>query len=316
MYYMGIDGGGTKTRYMIANEHLTILSDHEGETIHIHQIGADCLERRLLEQIQHACKQASIEMKELSFVFLGVPGYGESQEDMLVIDDIADRVLEGISYKVDNDGVVGWVAGCGCRPGINIVAGTGSIANGRNEAGLSLRCGGWGPNIDDDGSAYWLGLRVINEYTKQKDGRHEVTPLVDILESAYNITYLYEIVDIIFNRFQLSRTELAKFSSLGAEAAKKGCPYCIALFKQAAIELASHIKTLAHQLNLTEHFLVSYTGGVFKAGDLILTSLVEELKDFNCSVQAPCLEPCKGAVLLAYHLDHHLITDELIKKLQ
>lgn len=40
MYYMGIDGGGTKTRYIIANEQMNILVDFEEDTIHIHQIGA------------------------------------------------------------------------------------------------------------------------------------------------------------------------------------------------------------------------------------------------------------------------------------
>lgn len=315
-YYMGIDGGGTKTRYIIADQDMNILVDFESETIHIHQIGADELRRRLQSNIEEACKKINLLPTDLNYVFIGVPGYGESQVDKEVIDEIVADIMQDISYQVDNDGVVGWAAGCGCLPGINIVAGTGSIANGRNKDGLSLRCGGWGPNIGDDGSAHWLGLRVINEYTKQKDGRHPQTCLVDIIEEAYDITYLYEIVDIVFNRLKLSRPDLARFSQLGAIAAHKGCAACQNLFNEAAKELAQHITTLANQLDLTEHFIVSYSGGVFKSGKTILVPLAKELQNFKCTIQAPLLEPCQGAVLLAYQLAGNTVTGALIEKLQ
>lgn len=316
MYYMGIDGGGTKTRYMIANHDLTILVDFESETIHIQQIGANELSHRLKSNIKLACEKINIFPEDLNFVFIGVPGYGESQADKEAIDKVIKEVMQKIPYQVDNDGILGWAAGCGCHPGINIVAGTGSIANGRNKDGLSLRCGGWGPTIGDDGSAYWIGIQVINEYTKQKDGRHEKTCLVEIIEEAYDIKYLYEIVDIVFNQFKLSRPELAKFAILGAKAAKQGCLMCQKIFNEAAHELALHIKTLAKQLNLTDSFIVSYSGGVFKSNDLILAPLANELENLNCIIQAPVLEPCMGAVLLAYQLAGHSISDSLIQQLK
>lgn len=316
MYYMGIDGGGTKTRYIIANEQMNILVDFEEDTIHIHQIGAQELEHRLASNIELSCQKLKIQPNDLKYVFIGVPGYGESQEDKETIDKIVAQILKDIPYQVDNDGVVGWAAGCGCQPGINIVSGTGSIANGCNQDSVSMRCGGWGPNIGDDGSAHWLGLRVINEYTKQKDGRHEKTCLVDIIEEAYDITYLFEIVDIVFNRLKLSRPDIAKFSAMAAEAAQNGCPRCRVLFQQAAHELSLHIKILAKQLKLKGNFIVSYTGGVFKAGETILKPLATELQYINCTLQKPLLEPCQGAVLLAYQLAGNEVTEELIQKLK
>lgn len=316
MYYMGIDGGGTKTRYIIANEQMKVLVDFLGDTIHIHQIGAEELENRLLLNIERACQKINIQPSDLKYVFIGIPGYGESQKDKELIDQITAKIMKDIPYQVDNDGVVGWAAGCGCRPGINIVAGTGSIANGCNDDGISMRCGGFGPNIGDDGSAHWIGLRVINEYTKQKDGRHEKTCLVDLIDEAYDITYLYEIVDIVFNQLKLSRPDIAKFSAIGAKAAQNGCPRCRVIFQQAAHELGLHIKTLAKQLELKGNFSISYTGGVFKAGDTILKPLASELQYLNCTLQEPLLEPCKGAVLLAYKLSGNPITDDLVEQLQ
>lgn len=216
-------------------------------------------------------------------------------------------------YKIENDAVNGWAAGTACSPGINIVAGTGSIAFGMNEEGKIARCGGFGPGIGDDASAYWIGLKTINEYTKQKDGRAERTVLSDILEEKYKITYKYEIVDIVFNRLKFNRTDLAKFSMICAEAANRGCPASKKIFEEAAYEIFAHIRVLAKDLNLKEDFIVSYTGGVFKAGDLILNPLRDLISKSNlkCKLQEPQLNPWDGSVLLAYKLAGNTVPDNV-----
>ncbi len=315
MYYLGIDGGGTKTRYMIANEQLEIVADVTGPTIHIHQIGQEVLKQRLQETILETCKQANIALSELKFAFLGVPGYGESEADKIIINSIVADVLEGIAYRVDNDGVVGWAAGCGCLPGINLVAGTGTIAFGCNEKHEILRCGGWGPFIGDDASATAIGIKTINEYTKQKDGRLPQTQLVEVLEREYQIEYDFEIVDIVFNRLKLDRPELAKFAKVTSLAAEAGCEAAKRIFNEAAHDLALHVVALAKDLGLKEGFSVSYTGGVFQAGHLILDPLAQHLKPLNVKLQAPLLEPAKGAVLLAYQLGGHEISLQEINQL-
>lgn len=303
MYYLGIDGGGTKTRYLLVNDKLEKVGDCESTTIHIHQVGIDGLKKEITTNISNLCKEANIEAKEIAFVFAGVPGYGESQEDKIKIDEVIKEVIE-VPYMVDNDAVNGWAAGTACKPGINMVAGTGSIAYGRNEAGKLARCGGWGPGIGDDASAYWIGIRTINEYTKQKDGRNEKTVLVDILEKEYNISYDFEIVDIVFNRLKQDRTQLAGFSKVCFLAAEEGCPAAKRIFEEAAENLFKHIKSLSKTLEFTEEFVVSYTGGVFKAGKHILEPLsrMTEEAGLKCKIQEPELEPWNGAALLAYKL--------------
>lgn len=308
MYYLGVDGGGTKTKYVLINKSLETVGECESSTIHIHQAGIDGIKSELKLNIKKVCEQAGIEVSDIKHAFLGVPGYGESLEDKNQIDKAINEVMSGVmnvSYTVDNDAVNGWAAGTACKPGINIVAGTGSIAYGRNKEGQIERSGGWGPTIGDDGSAYWIGLRTINAYTKQKDGRAEKTILVDILEENYDIKYHFEIVDIIFNRIKLNRTEIAGFSKICFLAAEKGCPVAIKIFEEAAINLYEHIKVLADKLHFNEEFIVSYTGGVFKAGKHVLEPLKSKLSqvDLNYKIQEPELEPWNGAALLAFILD-------------
>ncbi|GAA0086726.1 BadF/BadG/BcrA/BcrD ATPase family protein [Clostridium sp. CTA-7] len=312
MYYLGIDGGGTKTKYLLVNDKLEKVSEKEGSTIHIHQVGVDGIKKELRENIAKVCEEANIEFKDIAYAFAGVPGYGESLEDMEKIDKAIKEVME-IPYSIDNDAVNGWAGGTACKPGINVVAGTGSIAYGRNSEGKLARCGGFGPGIGDDGSAYWIALRTINEYTKQKDGRKEKTALYDILEKEYNITYQYEIVDVVFNRLKFNRTELAKFSKICFLAAEEGCPDCKKIFRDVAEAIFEHINAISKELNFKDEFVVSYTGGVFKSGKHVLEPLQEMINDseLKCKLQEPALDPWNGSVLLAYTLAGNEVPDNV-----
>ena len=317
MYYLGIDGGGTKTKYLLVDKNLRKIVERESLTIHIHQIGIEGIKTQIKENISSICDEANIKIKDIEYIFAGVPGYGESVDDMKKIDNAFKGIME-VPYSIDNDAVNGWAAGTVCKPGVNIVAGTGSIAYGRNIEGKLARCGGFGPGIGDDGSAYWIALRTINEYTKQKDGRKEKTVLIDILEKEYNINYKYEIVDTVFNKLKFNRTELAKFSTICFLAAEAGCKACINIFKMAAEAIYEHINAIAKELNFTEEFVVSYTGGVFKAGDYILGPLKEmiERSNLKCNLQKPVLNPWDGSALLAYTLSGNKVPDNVIERLK
>lgn len=318
MYYLGIDGGGTKTRYLLINENLHVVNDIENGTIHIHQIGKVKLKEELQKNLNKICRDSNIDIKEIKYVFLGIPGYGESKNDIDDIEEVVEDVFGRIDYTIGNDAVAGWAAGTGCNDGINIVAGTGSIAYGRNKFGKDGRCGGWGPGIGDDGSAYWIGLKVINEYTKQKDGRKPKTILIDILEREYEIKDHFEIVDIVFNRLKFSRSEIARFSKIAYLAGKQGCEACKEIFKEAAENLFLHIKVLVKELELNDNFILSFTGGVFKSGDLILKPLEEMLinENIKCTLKEPEIEPWHGAALMAYLLSGNIIPNDYKEKLK
>ena len=312
MYYLGVDGGGTKTKYLLINENLKKVAESEGSTIHIHQVGVEGIKTQITENIANICKEANITVKDINYIFAGVPGYGESIDDMNKIDKAFKDIME-VPYSIDNDAVNGWAGGTACKPGVNVVAGTGSIAYGRNSEGKLARCGGFGPGIGDDGSAYWIALKTINEYTKQKDGRKEKTVLVDILEREYKITYKYEIVEIVFNRLKFNRTDLAKFSTICFLAAEAGCPACVEIFKKSAESIFEHIKAISKELSFTDEFVVSYTGGVFKAGKHVLEPLEEMIKQsgLKCYLQEPALDPWDGSALLAYTLAGNIVPNDV-----
>ncbi|MFQ9977588.1 N-acetylglucosamine kinase [Clostridium cadaveris] len=302
MYYLGVDGGGTKTRYILIDENFNTKVDIERGTIHIHQIGIEGLKREITTAVHDICDRAKISLSEIENIFLAIPGYGESENDKKIIDDALKEILKGVNYRADNDCVAGWAAGTGCKEGINIVAGTGSIAFGKNRFGKTARCGGWGYSIGDDGGAYWIAIKLLNEYTKEKDGRKPRTKLVDIVDNEYGIDKYFGIVDMVYNKYNLSRTDIASVAKTTYLGALEGVEECIKIYEEAAGELFRHIKSLSQELDFKDDFIVSYTGSVFKAGDFILEPMRKliEKENINCILSPPKLEPWNGAALMAY----------------
>ncbi|MGL4850690.1 MAG: N-acetylglucosamine kinase [Clostridium sp.] len=316
MYYLGITGDMGKTKYVLIDKDLRKILEIRRGITYVQHIDINFFKTELLSGINEVIERTEIEKKEIAFIFLGFQGYGESERSKKIVEDACHDILSGFTYAIDNDSISSWAAGTLCRPGINIVSGTGSIAFGMNERGESERVGGWGPIIGDEGSAQWIGIKLVNEYTKQKDGRKEETRLIEILETDVGIDDYYGVVDLIFNKYNLSMTEFAKLCDIGILAAEEGCIASRKIFEDAAYEIFLLIKALKEKLNMEKNFIVSYTGGAFRAENLILEPLKRFLKeaDIDCIIQKAMIGPAMGSALMAYTLGGNEINTRDIKK--
>ena len=102
-----------------------------------------------------------------AYICLALPNWGESKDGD---GEFLSRIKEitELPVKIVNDSVVGWAGSLGLSSGINLVAGTGSIAYGRNDAGEEARAGGWDERFSDEGSCYWLGMKSLELFFKRK----------------------------------------------------------------------------------------------------------------------------------------------------
>jgi len=318
MYFLGIDSGGTKTAFTIIDEKGNIKLEFEKGTGHYMQIGFDGVEKLFIEALEYICSNLKIKKQEITYTFLGLPGYGEVEEDGLKLEKIISKIFNNMNYRIGNDVESGWAGSLACQPGINIVCGTGSIAIGFNEKNESARSGGWGEFVGDEASAYWIAKKAINIFSKQADFRIERTIFYDTLKKELDLKYDFELIDLLHNRYNLARTDIAKISMIASRIANLGDENAINIFKEAAYEIYLMISSIVKQLKLEGQIKVSYTGGVFKTGDLILKPLEEFIKSNNLSVEIvePLLNPVRGSALLAYKLDGNTITEEIIKNLK
>lgn len=318
MYFLGIDSGGTKTAFAIIDKNGNVALEFERGTGHYMQIGFDGFENLYIEALSYICKELNIEKTDLSFTFMGLPGYGEVKEDGEKLEKIIAKVFSGMNYRIGNDVESGWAGSLACEPGINIVCGTGSIAVGFNEKNETARSGGWGEFIGDEASAYWVAKKGIEEFSKQADYRHDRTKFYDIFKERLELSYDFEIIDILHNRYKLARTDVAKISMIVSEIASLGDEPAVNIFKEAAHEIYLMIRSIVKQLDLYGIVKLSYTGGVFKAGDLVLKPLQEEIERNNLkvSITEPLLSPVLGSALLAYKLDGNVINNDIIENLR
>ena len=142
MYYLGIDGGGTKTDFEVIDGGGRILSAVKTSTCNYIQIGKENYGKVVREGAEAACRQAGIRISDIAFSCIGIPSFGEIAGDSPDLLRLTKAALGG-SVKCVNDVEVAWAGSLACEPGINLLAGTGSMWYGVDRMGHSARSGGW-----------------------------------------------------------------------------------------------------------------------------------------------------------------------------
>lgn len=303
-YYLGIDGGGTKTKFTLCDENLNKVSEYTGPGCHYLQVGFDGL-REIISRGLDAVTAAGgrkLEPGDIAFAFAGCAGYGDVAADAPLIGDAIIKGLGNVPAKVGNDCENALAGALGDIPGINIIAGTGSVGCGRNEKGDFARCGGWHHVMGgDEGSGYWIGWSLLKEFQRQSDGRDSRTLLYEGVREALELATDDEIVTRVVGQWNLDRTKIAALAPLVLQLCNAGDPYAKAILRDGAEQLADFAIALHRLLGFdsSSRVLCSGTGGVFKMGEPVTGPFSEFIAAKGMEYKAPISEPDIGAVILA-----------------
>ncbi len=301
MYYLSVDGGGSKTAFLITDEMGHTMVETISDGCSYPQIGIDGVARVISTELECLLDKTGLRRSDIKGAVFGLPCYGEDRE--------ADRELERIVLKavglseayVHNDVELGWAGSLGLSSGIHVVAGTGAIAYGRDIEGNSCRSNGWHEDFSDEGSGYWLGMQALSLFSKQSDGRAEKSFLYKRMKEVLGIADVDELVPLYVAEYRGNRKKIAALQKVLLEAAKEGDASAVILYHEAAAELADSIRAVASNLYFGENIPipVSYSGGVFFAGEFIMKSLKDRLDGGLFDVREPLLKPVQGGILLA-----------------
>ena len=298
MYFLGVDGGGTKTCFTLIDVNGKVISKVIKGPSHPTQIGFENLEKLLIEGLEEIITNNKISASDIESVTLGLAGYGIVKEIAEGIAKIVERVFNEIKYELVSDVRVAISGALAGEDGINIVAGTGSIALALKNNEI-IRCGGWGYTVGDEASAYWIGKKTIALFSKESDGRAEKGALYELVRKNLGLNKDAEIISYVNDKIKGDRSEIAKLAKICSDAAILGDEEAMAIFNEAAVEITEMIKVLLRNFG-NEQVKVSYTGGVFKSGELILKPLKNMLEGLNVELIEPILSPDLGGCLLAY----------------
>ncbi|MBU5227341.1 acyl-CoA reductase [Clostridium senegalense] len=301
MYFLGIDGGGSKTKAVLCDEYGKIKYTMYKGSLNYYQIGKDGIKTVLHQLVEEILCNINDIKKDDIVVGLGMPSYKEVVNVTKIIDQIVKEEFHFVKkFIVENDGIISINGSLIGKKGIHIVSGTGSIGISLNEEGVITRVGGWGPEFGDEGSAYWIGKKTLEIFSKQCDGRYEKTLLYYLIKKYFNLNNNFDIIKYFSNDLIDKRKEIAKISKLCFEAATRGDVLCKNVFTKASLELSNIVKALIKNFKGDEEIFLSYSGGVFKSKNLILTPLMNSLCYENITLVKPILPPELGACLMAF----------------
>jgi N-acetylglucosamine kinase-like BadF-type ATPase len=303
--YLGVDGGGTKTRFALVDGEARLLAEAQCGTTYHPQVGLDGVRATLREGIDAVLASAGIGPADLRHAFFGLPAFGEDSRVDPLLDAIPRELLGHGRYACGNDMVCGWAGSFACGDGINIVAGTGSIGYGQRR-GHAARAGGWGEVFSDEGSAYWIAVQGLNAFSRMADGRLPMGPLHAMLREHLGIGPDLDLCAHVYGESAMSRGEIAQLSRLVAAAAEDGDAAACAIFRQAGEELAAIADALRGTLGFEadEPVRVSWSGGAFSAGELLRAPFIVALQARSSAFEphAPLHPPHLGAALYALAL--------------
>lgn len=167
-YYLGIDGGGTKTTCAVGDEHSVLASSTAGPS-NITRVGEKRARESIHQAIRSTCEAAKLSPSEIKRVCIGAAGAAR-EEAATALRKFSEELIHG-EIEVVGDMAISMEAAFGAGPGVIVIAGTGSIAYGRNIHGATARAGGWGFAIGDEGSAHWIGRKALSQLLRAVDER-------------------------------------------------------------------------------------------------------------------------------------------------
>ena len=298
-WFVGVDGGGTKTAVLAAQKESSERSTELTTGCSYRMLGIDGAAKIIAEAVESCLQKVEASLTDCAGICVGLPCFGEDHEQDEAIGQALKNLLSPAPVNIVNDVEVGWAGALAGQPGIHIVAGTGSIAFAKNEFGQTTRTGGWNEFFGDEGSCYWIGREAMSVFTKEADGRLPKGALYEILRRELLLGEDMTFIDRITREYAPYRQMVAGFQRYAAQAAQAGDPEAKALYPRAAQELALMAQALKSKLALPEGTKVSYSGGLFRTGDLILEPLKKEISALGCVLEAPKSSGVEGAWLLA-----------------
>jgi glucosamine kinase len=293
---IGIDGGGSKTRALVADEQGREIVSVDGPGCAVRPGEAEHSADVIAAIVRDALAAAAMEHVLPRVVCVGVAGAGQETErqalwQALVSREIAEDVV------VHADAMVALDDAFDDGAGILLVCGTGSVAFGRGPDGTLARCGGWGAVIGDEGSGAWIGRRALSVVTAASDGREPDTALTGAVLTA---TQVDDVAGLIPWAAHATPAMLATLAPAVISTALAGDMRANAIVSIAVEELAIHVRTLARRLFVDERAAtpVAFAGGLLNRGSLVRKRLEQRLKSLvpGAQIHTDAVQPARGAV--------------------
>ena len=296
--FLGVDGGQSGTTAVIGDDTGRVLGTGEAGPCNHAAAGEGRakLERAVSGSVAAACAQAGLDAAKVRFeaACFGMSGGPDDKREILAAALRTERLV------VTNDAVIALAGATRTGQGIITIAGTGSIAFGRNPAGRTSRAGGWGYVFGDEGGGFDIARQATRAILRLEEGWGPPTALREAMLAATGAENANQMLHLFYTD-EWPRSRVATLARLVDTAATESDAVALAILRGAAQQLA--MLTGAVQAELWDKrsaVEIAYIGGVFQSGILLesFRALVELEEGVRCG--PPLRGPAEGALYEAY----------------
>ena len=299
MLFLGIDGGGTKTKVIIIDDQKTILYEGVSGPSSLDTVD----EKTTVAHINEALASFIDHNPTATFtsVFAGLGGVASLDDKMRLYQLLA--LVKGVDKHTKryagSDMENALASGLYFDEGITLISGTGMVAYGKNKSGITHKAGGLGFKEGDLGSSYDLGLNAIRAASRALDHRYEATAFTDEIIEKLNVSKPSDIITLM-NNWYLERTKIASLAPIVTKHANMGNGYAKRICDSSSYELALSIKAVQQVIQLKQPKLV-VVGSLGNALGYFKDQFQKTLLDMvpNIEISAPKVDPAYAAALLA-----------------
>jgi glucosamine kinase len=305
-FYLGVDGGGTKTRAVVVDARGVERGSALSGSANAHRLGVESA----IEQIAAAAEEAArLACARLPFAaaWLGLAGLDAPADFAALAPRLA--ALASVVHLVNDAELL--LSALPKQVGVALIAGTGSIAVGRNGAGAATRVGGWGHTLGDEGSGYDIGRSALIAAARAADGRGEPTKLLQRILANWGLSAASELIGHVYDGANNGDTALvAQVAPIVFQAAHAGDRVAQRIVRRGAVELARTAVVAGDQLGFGAAPLPVALGGslLLRAPDYRDAALraIRRRRPLGdvALVEQPALSAAQAAITLVVRATH------------
>jgi N-acetylglucosamine kinase-like BadF-type ATPase len=302
-YFLGIDGGGTKTQAVVIDAEGRVIGEGLSGAANPLRAGLEEAISHVSHAVSEACARAGLELTDIRAACAAIAGINH-RSHYHTMKEALDDALHIAGLELVTDAQAALEGALDGKPGVVVIAGTGSIAIGVNEAGRQARAGGLGPTLSDEGSGYDIARRALRAVAASFDLRAPQTSLTDRICKRLGVAGPSDLPGVIYNSGS-DPVDIAPLAELVDDAAREGDEVARQILEAAGNELGRLAASVIEKLGLSSSaFRVACVGGVFKSCDLVLEPLREVVLRIapQAEIGPPLYPPVIGAAKLAREL--------------
>lgn len=298
-HILGIDGGGSKTVALLADETGRILGRGTGGSCAFQALPEKDVRQSLREAVNGAFTQAGTPVQPAAVLGLGISGVDRPGDHIKVQRFLKEENLAQHNIVVNDGELLLW---CGllCGWGIGVISGTGSIVIGRDQAGRFARAGGWGYRFGDEGSGFMIGTDALRAVAQADDLRGPRTLLTGLVLEYWGLDKPSDLIPYVYQG-NLPYAQVARLAPLVHTAASQGDSAAAGILERAVCELVQAVLALCRQLGFTGSVPTALGGGTLLHIEPIRDGLIRGAAEAGVQMDPLELahEPAQGAVRMA-----------------